>query len=114
MLSLTLAFFRADGYKSVMRIFAFAFAACAFAQQSSLEKLAAGELPSLLAISKDIHSHPELSAHEERTSGLVANELRATGCEVTEHFGQYDNPNLKGYSVIGIMKNGNGPLKKGG
>jgi amidohydrolase len=78
------------------------------AQQSPVEKAAGGELPSLLAIYKDIHSHPELSWHEERTSALIAKELRAVGCEVTEQFGKYDNPNLKGYGVIGIMKNGDG------
>ncbi len=78
------------------------------AQQSPVEKAAEGELPSLLAIYKDIHSHPELSWHEERTSALIAKELRAVGCEVIEQFGKYDNPNLKGYGVIGIMKNGDG------
>src|ERR1700720_3337271 len=81
-----------------------------FAQQTPVEKAAASELPSLLSIYKDIHSHPELSWHEERTSALIARELRAAGCEVTERFGKYDNPNLKAYGVIGIMKNGDGPL----
>ncbi len=80
-----------------------------FAQEQPVEKMAQGELPSLLAIYKDIHSHPELSCHEEKTSALVAKELRAAGCEVTENFGKYDNPNLKCYGVIGIMKNGAGP-----
>jgi amidohydrolase len=80
-----------------------------FAQQATVEKAADGELPSLLAIYKDIHMHPELSWHEERTSGLIAKELRAAGCEVTERLGRYDNPNLKGYGVVGIMKNGAGP-----
>jgi len=80
-----------------------------FAQEQPVEKVAKGELPSLLAIYKDIHSHPELSTREEKTSALVAKELRATGCEVTENFGKYDNPNLKCYGVIGIMKNGPGP-----
>jgi hippurate hydrolase len=80
----------------------------AFAQQP-IENIAEGELPSLLAVYKDIHSHPELSAHEERTSAIIAKELRAAGCEVTEHFGKYDKPNLKGYGVIGLMKNGEGP-----
>src|SRR5205807_10245107 len=74
-----------------------------------VEKAAESELPSLLAIYKDIHSHPELSWHEERTSALIAKELRTVGCELTEQFGKYDNPNLKGYGVIGIMKNGDGP-----
>ena len=79
------------------------------AQQSSVEKIAVGELPSLLAIYKDVHSHPELSWHEEKTSALVAKELRAAGCEVTENFGKYDKPGLKSYGVVGIMKNGEGP-----
>jgi amidohydrolase len=80
----------------------------AFAQQP-IENIAGSELPSLLAVYKDIHSHPELSAHEERTSAIIAKELRAAGCEVTDHFGKYDKPKLKGYGVIGLMKNGEGP-----
>ena len=79
-----------------------------FAQQTP-QSLADTELPSLLAIYKDIHSHPELSGHEERTSELIAKELRAAGCEVSDHIGIYDKPELKGYGVIGVMKNGNGP-----
>jgi len=82
----------------------------AFAQETSVEKAAVGELPSLLSIYKDIHSHPELSCHEEKTATMMAKELRSAGCEVTENFGRYDNPNLKSYGVIGVMKNGNGPL----
>src|ERR1700730_6808445 len=80
-----------------------------FAQEHPMEKIAQGEMPSLLAIYKDIHSHPELSTREEKTSALVAKELRAAGCEVTENFGKYDNPNLKCYGVIGMMKNDAGP-----
>src|SRR5438445_9100493 len=85
------------------------FSVSAFAQQPSLENIAASELPSLLAIYKDVHSHPELSGHEEHTSALIAKELRAAGCQVTENFGKYDDPKLKGYGVIGVMKNGDGP-----
>src|SRR3984893_5759999 len=92
---------------SILPLSIFVAGSC-FAQQTPVEKAAASELPSLLAIYKDIHSHPELSWHEERTSALIAKELRAVGCEVTEQFGKYDNPNLKGYGVIGIMKNGDG------
>jgi len=77
--------------------------------QQTPQSLADAELPSLLAIYKDIHSHPELSGHEERTATLVAKELRATGCEVTENFGKYNDPKLKSYGVIGVMKNGDGP-----
>jgi amidohydrolase len=81
----------------------------AVAQQAPVQRDAESELPSLLAIYKDIHSHPELSWHEEQTSALVAKELRAAGCEVTENFGRYDDPKLKCYGVIGVMKNGAGP-----
>jgi amidohydrolase len=90
-------------------IFTLAFVIPALAQQPSVEKVAEGELPSLLAIYKDLHSHPELSAQEGRTAGIIAKELRALGCDVTEHFGRYDKPELKGYGVIGIMKNGGSP-----
>ena len=57
--------------------------------QQTPQSLADAELPSLLGIYKDIHSHPELSGQEERTAALVAKELRAAGCEVTEHVGKY-------------------------
>src|ERR1051325_11739652 len=81
----------------------------AFAQESAVEKAATSELPSLLTIYKDIHTHPELSGHEERTAPLIAKELRAAGCQVTEHLGKYENSKLKGYGVVGVMKNGDGP-----
>lgn len=92
---------------SSLSIAASIIATYAFAQQP-IENVAQSELPALLAIYKDIHSHPELSAHEQRTSAIIAKELRAAGCEVTEHFGDYDKPNLKCYGVIGLMKNGEG------
>ena len=94
---------------SSLSILPLLFASAAFAQQPSVENSAAGELPSLLAIYKNIHSHPELSAQEERTSALIAKELRAAGCEVTEHLGKYTKPTQTGYGVVGLMKNGSGP-----
>ena len=84
--------------------------ASSLSAQTAVEKSAESELPSLLSIYKDLHAHPELSTREERTSALVAKELRATGCEVTEHFGKYDDPDAKPYGVVGMMKNGDGPL----
>ena len=79
-----------------------------FAQQTP-KSLADTELPSLLAIYKDIHIHPELSGHEERSAGIVAKELKAAGCEVTERVGKYDKPGLTCFGVVGVMKNGAGP-----
>src|SRR5438270_3584693 len=96
--------------KILALLFVFIFAMrVAFAQETSAEKAATSELPSLLSIYKDIHAHPELSTREEKTAALMAKELRAVGCEVTENFGKYDNPNLKCFGVIGMMKNGTGP-----
>ena len=96
--------------KTLTIVFAFVLGGgLAQAQESPVEKAAVSELPSLLAIYKDVHSHPELSGHEERTAALVAKELRAAGCDVTENVGQYENSKLKCYGVVGVMKNGGGP-----
>ena len=84
------------------------FAVSGLAQQTP-QALADAELPSLLGIYKDLHSHPELSGYEERTAALVAKELRAAGCQVTEHVGKYADSKLKAYGVVGVMKNGDGP-----
>src|SRR5947199_7325369 len=73
------------------------------------QSLADAELPSLLTIYKDFHTHPELSAHEQRSSAIVAKELKAAGCEVTEHVGKYDKPGVTCFGVVGVMKNGAGP-----
>ena len=80
-----------------------------FAQQNS-QQLAEAELPSLLTIYKDIHSHPELSTQEQRTAALFAKELKAVGCDVTENVGKYEKADQKCYGVVGVMKNGDGPV----
>ena len=46
------------------------------AADQTLAQIADQELPSLLTIYKDVHSHPELSTQEKRTSELVAKELK--------------------------------------
>src|SRR6266516_2807075 len=80
-----------------------------FAQQTP-QQLADAELPSLLTIYKDIHTHPELSTQEQRTSALLAKELKAVGCDVTENVGKYEKPGHKCFGVVGLMKNGYGPV----
>ncbi|MGI8819404.1 MAG: amidohydrolase [Chthoniobacterales bacterium] len=77
--------------------------------QQTPQQIADAELPSLLTIYKDLHTHPELSTHEERSAGIVAKELKAAGCEVTEHVGKYEKADLPCFGVIGVMKNGDGP-----
>jgi len=77
--------------------------------QQTPQQLADAELPSLLTIYKDLHAHPELSGQEEKSAALVAKELRAVGCEVTEKVGKYEKPNHRPFGVVGVMKNGAGP-----
>jgi amidohydrolase len=80
-----------------------------FAQQNP-QQLADAELPSLLTIYKDVHTHPELSTQEQRTAALFAKELRAAGCDVTENVGKYEKTDQKCYGVVGVIKNGDGPV----
>ncbi|HEX4630182.1 MAG TPA: amidohydrolase [Chthoniobacterales bacterium] len=88
---------------------ALALSVSAFAQQTP-QQIADAELPSLITIYKDLHEHPELSGHEERSSAIVAKELKAAGYEVTDHVGKYEKPIWTGFGVIGVMKNGEGPV----
>src|ERR1700694_3334905 len=94
-----------------IRLFSIALslAATPLLAQQTPQSLADAELPSLLAIYKDLHTHPELSTHEERSAAIVAKELKAAGCEVTDHVGKYEKPGLICFGVIGVMKNGDGP-----
>jgi len=57
--------------------------------------------PDLEKLSIDIHEHPELSQHEEKTAAKLAERLRGLGFRVTDHFG--------GFGVVGILENGKGP-----
>ena len=59
------------------------------------------EYPSLEAIYKDIHAHPELSFMEVKTAALLAGELRGLGFTVTEKVGNT--------GVVAVLKNGPGP-----
>src|SRR5579872_4163584 len=65
-----------------------------------LEKLAS-VLPDLESFYKDVHSHPELSMQETRTSSLAAERLRAAGYDVTTGVGKT--------GVVGLLRNGDGP-----
>lgn len=60
------------------------------------------DLPYLLEFYKTRHQHPEISLQEKETAKVLASELRQIGFEVTENFG--------GYGIVGILKNGDGPL----
>jgi hippurate hydrolase len=58
--------------------------------------------PELDILYKELHQNPELSLQEKETSARIAQELRKVGYEVTEGIG--------GYGVVGLLKNGPGPV----
>jgi amidohydrolase len=52
-------------------------------------------VPTLVALRRDLHAHPELAFEERRTAGIVAAALRAIGLDVSE--------GLAGTGVIGSL-----------
>jgi amidohydrolase len=61
----------------------------------------APDVADLAAIYRDLHAHPELAFHENRTAGIVAGRLRDLGYETTTGVGRT--------GVVGVLKNGAGP-----
>jgi amidohydrolase len=77
--------------------------------EQDLNSMIDAELASLVTTYKALHAAPELSHYEEKTSALIAVELRALGYTVTERIGKYSRPQWVGYGVVGVLKNGDGP-----
>src|SRR5215510_14149012 len=82
--------------RSVMLVFLAA--ACASAQNAALKTQVESVFPDAQALYLDLHQHPELSLHETRTAGVMAEKLRGLGYEVTEHVG--------GMGIVAVMKTG--------
>ncbi len=59
-------------------------------------------LPRLVKLYVHFHRNPELSFHEQQTALRVGQELEQAGCTVT--------PEVGGFGVVGILKNGPGPV----
>jgi amidohydrolase len=78
------------------------------AQAQSVDSLVGAQLTGLVETYKDIHAHPELSHHEQRTAGIVAAELRKAGFTVSDHVGKYPDGS-QAFGVIAILANGAGP-----
>lgn len=73
----------------------------------NLPSLVSSETPGLVETYKGLHTHPELSHHEEHTSALLAAELRKAGYTVTERVGKYPDGS-QAYGVVAILQNGPG------
>ena len=56
----------------------------------------------LVAIYKDLHANPELGFQETRTAGILAEQLRGLGYEVTTGVGKT--------GLLAVMENGPGPV----
>ena len=69
---------------------------------ADLKSVVEQELPSLVNLYQELHSNPELSLHETETAARIAKGLREAGLEVTENVG--------GHGVVGVLKNGDGPV----
>ena len=95
-----------------MRNMSFAFPlVCLLAAPVFAQDLAShvnSQLPGLIDTYKGLHAHPELSHREERTSALLAGELRKAGYTVTERVGKYPDGS-QAYGVVAILENGPGP-----
>lgn len=74
----------------------------AFGQNAELDKQVAADESRLIEIFKKLHANPELSMQETETAALVAKELKENGYEV--------QTGINKTGVVGIMKNGPGPV----
>jgi hypothetical protein len=76
-----------DRYKCRMKFCALVvtavFCATSLFAEETPESIARSELPSLLTIYKDVHQHPELSTHEQRSSELILHNS-ASACLMVE------------------------------
>src|SRR5262244_3064217 len=83
-------------------MFLFLAAVGASAQNAQLKSQVESVFPEAQTLYLDLHQHPELSSHETRTAGVMAEKLRGLGYEVTENVG--------GTGVVAVLKNGPGPV----
>ena len=72
------------------------------AQAETPREWATTNSAALFELYQHFHTHPELSFQEKETAARVAKELKAAGAEVTEGVG--------GTGVVGVLKNGKGPM----
>lgn len=75
--------------------------AAAQASASDLDRVVETEAPSLEALYRHLHGHPELSFQEKETARRIASELRQAGFQVTTGVG--------GHGVVAVLRNGAGP-----
>ncbi|MHC4824700.1 MAG: amidohydrolase [Planctomycetota bacterium] len=85
-----------------MLLLPFLFAALPTCQLQSAAEWVEHEMPRLNGLYQDLHADPELSFHEVRTAKKMAGVLEHAGFTVTTGVG--------GTGVVGVLKNGDGPV----
>jgi hippurate hydrolase len=94
---------RSKGNTIIVLIFIMVIHSSVFAQISEkIKAVADQQIDPMFALCKDLHRHPELSLHEFETAKKMASILEEAGFEVTRNFG--------GNNVVGILRNGDGPV----
>ncbi len=90
--------------KFLLLFAAFSFATASLTAQSvqQLRQMATADSLRMVEMYIDLHQHPELAFMEQRTSAIVAKELKALGYEVVTGIAKT--------GVVGILKNGVGPV----
>ena len=83
-------------------VFAWLAIAPAVARATEPAQWADSNVADLVELYRSFHRAPELSFHEKETGARLAGELEAAGAEVTTDVG--------GHGVVGILKNGPGPV----
>ncbi len=68
---------------------------------ADLNRIIDQEYASLDSLDRDLHTHPELSLHEQETARRIVTELKTAGFEVTAGVG--------GNGVVAVLRNGKGP-----
>jgi hippurate hydrolase len=71
-------------------------------QAAEIKQQIARITPELIAWRRHLHTCPELAFEEHETAAFVADKLRSFGLEVHEGLG--------GTGVVGVLRNGNGPM----
>jgi amidohydrolase len=67
--------------------------------KEKIQHLAAKYYPHIVSLRREIHAHPELSAHETKTAALVASELQKLNIPIQTH--------IAGTGVVGLLRGKN-------
>ncbi len=76
----------------------------------TLDRRVQAALPALAETYRTLHANPEISTKEAQSSQLVARHLRELGYEVAEQVGRVRDPGETSYGVVGVLRNGPGPV----